>query len=73
MKSKTHKEMIKNPNDFRSKSCSWSKCRKAAVGTAATYGYKTTSDKMKEVKADQPLRKSTDKKFMGMTSYKENK
>ena len=100
MKSKTHKEMIKNPPmTSGQKAVVGASAGTAAVGTAATgYGYKTTSDKMKEVKADlnkdgqisgyekkrsmaiqksmasnQPLRKSTDKKFMGMTSYKENK
>jgi hypothetical protein len=55
MKSKTHKEMIKNPPmTSGQKAVAGASAGTAAVGTAATgYGYKTTSDKMKEIKAEK--------------------
>jgi len=55
MKSKTHKEMIKNPPmTSGQKAVVGASAGTAALGTAATgYGYKTTSDKMKEIKAEK--------------------
>ena len=55
MKSKTHKEMINNPPmTSGQKAVVGASAGTAAVGTAATgYGYKTTSDKMKEIKAEK--------------------
>lgn len=42
-------------------------------GNISSYEKKRGMAIQKSMASNQPLRKSNDKKFMGMTSYKENK